>query len=686
MLLLASVFFLILLQCSSAQDKTAITPADCNNIEKDAGAALDLVNRHRRDGYIFGLFRVADAHKLHTGNSSVLYLTLDVLETECPVLSRRHWESCDYADTYSMDFGQCKIITYTSQLLKKPQLYGFNCTLSPVPPDLLECKDCPVKVEVLEVTEQHKNIAAKALLKFNSEGNHTNYFNVDKVEKVLKMTASREGHILGFSIKETNCSKSAEQADQALECDFLDDWHAHVGFCKARIISDPDEPDGTDISCEIYRPWHGCRKRCRYSTLEQPHRHPHHHCGYKHRHRHHPKHHPKHGCPFSSQFKSEDPEHNHGINEEYPDSHEEPVPPPPHHNGPHHPHHPPHHCPPPPPHCGGHHHHPPPSHDGPHPPPQQEPQHPPSAAPPPHHGGPHHHFHPPHDCPPPPSHRGPHHHPSPPPPLPHEPPHDHPLPHDESNQPPSSQEETQHPSSAPPPHEGPYNPPPGPHHGPHCPPPHGPHHHHPPPHHGPHCPPPPPHGPHHHHPPPHHGPHCPPPPPHGPHHHHPPPHHGPHCPPPPPHGPHHHHPPPHHGPHCPPPHGPHCHHPHHHHGPHHPPPPGHPPYHCNKTSIPGKYFPFQVIGAVYHIPVLNQQESLTPPTLNFPELSQSSPHSSSTGKGIPIPGSSLEEVPETLDFPDIPTQSKSCPGNPKLVLPKILPLFPHSSTAENSPT
>ncbi|KFP48463.1 Histidine-rich glycoprotein, partial [Cathartes aura] len=84
------------------------------------------------------------------------------------------------------DFGQCKIITYTSQLLKKPQLYGFNCTLSPVPPDLLECKDCPVKVEVLEVTEQHKNIAAKALEKFNSEGNHTNYFDVDKVEKILK--------------------------------------------------------------------------------------------------------------------------------------------------------------------------------------------------------------------------------------------------------------------------------------------------------------------------------------------------------------------------------------------------------------------------------------------------------------------------------------------------------------------
>ncbi|XP_009893625.1 PREDICTED: histidine-rich glycoprotein [Charadrius vociferus] len=499
MLLLASALLLTLLQCSKAQNKTSITPADCNTVETDAGVALDLVNRHRRDGFVFGLFRVADAHKLHIGNSSVLYLTLDVLETECSVLSRRHWESCEYSDTYSMDFGQCKIITYTSQLLRKPQLYGFNCTLSPVPPDLLECKDCPVKVEVLEVTEQHKNIAAKALEKFNRESNHTNYFNVDKVEKILKMTASHEGYILGFSIKETNCSKSAQQTDQALECDFLDDWHTHMGFCKARMISDPDEPDRTDISCDIYHPWHHhYGQRCKHSALRQPHRHPHPHHRHRHRHRH------RHGCPLSSQSTPEDSEHNHSFNTEHQDSHEGPA-----------------------------------------------------------------------------------------------------LslrPHEEFHDLPSSS-----------PHDEPHNPPLGPHHEPHCPPP--------------------------------------------------------------PHGPHRHHPPPHHG-------------------PHHRPPPGHPRHlyhhyyrhHCNKTGKSGKYFPFQITGAVYRIPVLNQQDSLTPPTAKFPELSESSPHFSSTGEGIPLTGSSLKEVPEALGFPDHPTQSKSCPGNPKFVLPKILPLFPHSSMSENSPT
>lgn len=46
-----------------------------------------------------------------------------------------------------------------------------------------------MKLEALEVTEQHKDIAEKALEKFNREGNHTNNFAVDKVERVIKMVS-----------------------------------------------------------------------------------------------------------------------------------------------------------------------------------------------------------------------------------------------------------------------------------------------------------------------------------------------------------------------------------------------------------------------------------------------------------------------------------------------------------------
>ncbi|KAM9184377.1 histidine-rich glycoprotein [Mergus octosetaceus] len=550
MLYLTSFFFLTLLECYNAQTKTSLTPTDCKTIEADAGVALDLVNRHRREGYVFGLFRVADAHKLRTRNSSVLFLTLDVLETECPVISGRHWESCEYGDVYSMDFGQCKIIMHTSQLLKKPQLHGFNCTLSPVPPNLIQCKDCLVKGEVLEVTEQHKDMAAKALKKFNSESNHTNYFSVLKVEKVLKTTDSNEVLTLGFSIKETNCSKDVQQTQEPLDCDILDNWHAQKGFCKARIASDSDAPDGTDISCELYHPWqlhHG--QRCRHSRPGGPHRHPHHHFGHRHRHR---DRHPPH-----FQSKPEDAEHSHGFYGEQEDSHEES-----------------------PPYHGRRHNRPRPPHHGPPPPPQEELGRTPS-------------------------------------------------PYDEQRSSPPQDETEQSPSPSPPDDEqhGPSHGLP-PHHGPHCPPPHGPHHPHPPHHHGPHGPP----------------------------HHH---------------GPHHPHPPHRHGPHCPPlGHHPH---PHHHHR-----------HHCNKTGPPGKYFPFQVTGAIYRIPVLSTQDSLTAPSAKFPELSHLGPQSPSTDEGTSFTDSNLENMPKILDFPDHRSQSESCPGKPKLDLPQLLPLFPYSSIAQTS--
>ncbi|XP_026561500.1 histidine-rich glycoprotein-like [Pseudonaja textilis] len=56
-------------------------------IEKDAGVAQNLINKHRKEGYIFALFRK---------NASIAYLTLDVLEMQCPVISRKHWSSCEH--------------------------------------------------------------------------------------------------------------------------------------------------------------------------------------------------------------------------------------------------------------------------------------------------------------------------------------------------------------------------------------------------------------------------------------------------------------------------------------------------------------------------------------------------------------------------------------------------------------
>ncbi|XP_045419982.1 fetuin-B-like [Lemur catta] len=60
-----------------------------------AGFALQDINRDRKDGYVMSLNRVNNAweHR-QDGLGSLFYLTLDVLETDCHVLSKKAWKDC----------------------------------------------------------------------------------------------------------------------------------------------------------------------------------------------------------------------------------------------------------------------------------------------------------------------------------------------------------------------------------------------------------------------------------------------------------------------------------------------------------------------------------------------------------------------------------------------------------------
>ncbi|XP_061493403.1 histidine-rich glycoprotein [Rhineura floridana] len=425
-LLVAAVFMTVLLG-SHGQSQTSVVSADCNDveIEEDAGLTLDLINKHRRDGYIFALFRVADAHVQHAGNASIVYLTLDVLETECSVLSRRKWSSCEHRQFYPYtDFGQCKAVLYINRVFKKGGLYGYNCTVSPVPPELYECRRCPVRTTVVQDVEGYTKEANRILERYNQESNQTHYFKVEEIQKVFSAVADRTVYIVEFTIKETSCPRST-LAKNISACEFLPDRYAHMGFCTGRVVK--EDPSGVEIqSCEIYdiqygwppflhldsgehyHRWNESGQGCRYPPNGPPHwhRHPHrrhyhhHYPHHPHRHHHHHRgcrhqHGHRHGrrCPPLPHHGPAWPTGHHNSSEQYPD-----FPPPP---GPYYP--------PPPP--GGPHHLPPSKY----PPPPAGPPPPP----PPHR--PHGNFPPPpkwpHDRPPPP--KWPHDLP-PPPKWPHD--------------------------------------------------------------------------------------------------------------------------------------------------------------------------------------------------------------------------------------------------------------------------
>uniref|UniRef100_A0A671G3R5 Histidine-rich glycoprotein n=1 Tax=Rhinolophus ferrumequinum TaxID=59479 RepID=A0A671G3R5_RHIFE len=173
----------ITLQCSCA-----LSPTDCNATGPLAGKALDLINKGRRNGYLFQLLRVADAHLDEVESATVYYLALDVKESDCPVQSRKYWDDCDPALSRSPSeivIGQCKVIA-TTHLNESQDLRvnDFNCTTSSVSSALANTKDSPGLFDYFEDTERYRKQADKALEKYKRKNDDFAFFRVDRVERV----------------------------------------------------------------------------------------------------------------------------------------------------------------------------------------------------------------------------------------------------------------------------------------------------------------------------------------------------------------------------------------------------------------------------------------------------------------------------------------------------------------------
>ncbi|KAJ1087765.1 hypothetical protein NDU88_000928 [Pleurodeles waltl] len=228
---------------------TPLIPEDCNATVFQAGLALEEINKDRDEGYVFGLYRVADAHRQPVGAGNIYYFTIDVFETGCHLVSRKSWKDCNLTLLNSTIYGQCKAILYLSLPWRRVKLYDYNCILYTVPRPLNSsthgdrftlCKD-PTFYEPLADT---------MVAKYNKESNNTHYYKVYMAEFSYMESGAEPSYYVEFVIKETNCSNSETHIT---DCHFLEDEQAHVGYCKGSQISRLGE-DGLSVSCDIYEP------------------------------------------------------------------------------------------------------------------------------------------------------------------------------------------------------------------------------------------------------------------------------------------------------------------------------------------------------------------------------------------------------------------------------------------------
>ncbi|NP_001079505.1 histidine-rich glycoprotein precursor [Xenopus laevis] len=237
-----------------------VDPIQCNTTESEVHVALDLINEDRREGFIFKPLRVVEAYEQHVKShkypaSTIYYLTIDVLETKCSVLSGKPWEECE--EPYSLHewvFGECKAIILISLPWRVQKLISYNCTITSVHPGVIlsTCPDCPTANE--EITPTITETADTLIAEYNKDSNNTRYFKIDHIERVRSQWVVGPSYFIQFTIKETDCMKTQENVVLS-NCNFLDDREAHVGFCSGSMMNSTfDGTEHKEVSCDIYEP------------------------------------------------------------------------------------------------------------------------------------------------------------------------------------------------------------------------------------------------------------------------------------------------------------------------------------------------------------------------------------------------------------------------------------------------
>ncbi|KAJ1087771.1 hypothetical protein NDU88_000934 [Pleurodeles waltl] len=219
--------------------------------------ALRQINADRKKGYVFSLYRVSDVQEHFQGSAgSVYYLTLDVLETDCHVLSRRSWESCEVKPLHQAVYGKCKATMHVNRPRRIVHLYNYDCTLHPVPRSQIQmlCPDCPV--QSTQEDPKFRETAQLSLDKFNRESNLTKYFSLDIITRTSMQWVVGASYFVEFTVKETDCTKDTPVADiskcKPLKCEF-----GHTGFCKGSVMNVEMEGPGVQhvsVSCDIFEP------------------------------------------------------------------------------------------------------------------------------------------------------------------------------------------------------------------------------------------------------------------------------------------------------------------------------------------------------------------------------------------------------------------------------------------------
>ncbi|XP_066503825.1 fetuin B [Hoplias malabaricus] len=249
---------LLLLACTCVHGAPTghSTSGSCGDAAANVAAAqaMDKINAERSEGYIFSLERLSNVHQTRHGEHGVVfYLTIDVFETKCHVLSRKNWRNCDVRSIGEHPvYGQCRAVIYINRVHRVSRLYKYSCAVRPAPASkiAMTCPDCPTLISL--DTEQVQKTMQMGLEKFNNESGNANYFLPLNITRATSQWVVGPSYFVDFTIQESVCSNKTDLAEVS-KCDPMPCEFAHKGLCKASYVRAPDK-EYLRVDCEIFEP------------------------------------------------------------------------------------------------------------------------------------------------------------------------------------------------------------------------------------------------------------------------------------------------------------------------------------------------------------------------------------------------------------------------------------------------
>uniref|UniRef100_H0VIN5 Fetuin B n=1 Tax=Cavia porcellus TaxID=10141 RepID=H0VIN5_CAVPO len=221
-------------------------PRGCNDSDVlfFSGLALKHINADQQDGYVLGLNRVHDAWEhIQVSRGSLFYLTLDVLETSCHVLSRKDWTDCGGRPLY-----ESVIVCFVAidKIENRYFLKKLFSLISIVSRRKLLCPDCPFPSTTDFSDDGILKAATETLAKYNNESASKQY-SLDKVTRVSRQWVSGPAYYVEYLIRESPCNKS-----QASSCPLQPSASAPVGFCHGSLIESLFKKY-ISVTCNIFK-------------------------------------------------------------------------------------------------------------------------------------------------------------------------------------------------------------------------------------------------------------------------------------------------------------------------------------------------------------------------------------------------------------------------------------------------